>query len=109
MKNLEIYCVTNKTLNFLKDTNYQIGWVGQEKPPKNCLTCDNGDNIFYKEKNYSELTFQYWYWKNRLDLTEKNWVGFCQKRRFWIKPSSKEADITSDNLSNHIITDPEKE
>ena len=50
MKDLEIYCVSNKTLDFLGNTNYEIGWVGKEKAPKNYLTCDSGDNIFYKEK-----------------------------------------------------------
>ena len=37
MKNLKIYCVTNKILNFLDDSNYNIGWVGNEKPPKNYM------------------------------------------------------------------------
>ena len=57
MKNLEMYCVTNKTINFLHDTNYKIGWVGQEKPPQNYISCDNGDNIFFKEKNSVNLKF----------------------------------------------------
>ncbi len=30
MKNLKMYCVTNKVLNFLDNSNYNIGWVGNE-------------------------------------------------------------------------------
>ena len=85
MKNLKIYCVTNKTVNFLDNTNYNIGWVGKEIPPKNYILCNSEDNIFFKEKYYSELTFQYWYWRNRLDIKDQCWIGFCQNRRFWIK------------------------
>ena len=85
MSNLKIYCVTNKVVNFLSNLDYEIGWVGQGKPPKNYISCNEGDNIFYKEKYFSELTFQYWYWKNLLNLANKDeWVGFCQKRRFWV-------------------------
>ena len=103
MKNLEIYCVTNKNVNFLDDTNYKIAWVGQEKAPKNYLTCDSGDNIFFKEKNYSELTFHYWYWKNILDLNKENWIGFCQKRRFWLKKNSEETNINPLNIKNYLL------
>jgi len=85
MNNLKIYCVTNKVVHFLNDINYEIGWVGQGKSPKNYISCNKKDNIFYKEKYFSELTFHYWYWKNLQNLKNKDeWVGFCQKRRFWI-------------------------
>ena len=103
MKNLEIYCVTNKVIDFLSDTNYDIAWVGQEKAPKNYLKCDTGDNIYLKEKNYSELTFHYWFWKNKLDLNNENWVGFCQKRRFWIKKDSEKKNIDHSNISDHLL------
>ena len=88
MSNLKIYCVTNKVVNFLGNLDYEIGWVGQGKPPKNYISCNEGDNIFYKEEYYSELAFHYWYWKNLIKLNDNGWVGFCQKRRFWIKSSS---------------------
>ena len=109
MKDLEIYCVSNKTLDFLGNTNYEIGWVGKEKAPKNYLTCDNGDNIFYKEKYYSELTFQYWFWKNKLDLEKKNWIGFCQKRRFWLKKEKNISEINHSNIKDHILRDVPEE
>ena len=105
MKNLKIYCVTNKTLNFLDNTNYNIGWVGKEMPPENYILCNSEDNIFFKEKYYSELTFQYWHWKNRLDIKDQSWIGFCQKRRFWIKKKSINKIIDKKNFTDHILFD----
>ena len=95
MKNLKIYCVTNKVINFVDNTNYNIGWVGQEKPPKNYILCNSKDNIFFKEKYYSELTFQYWYWKNMIDLKEDNWIGFCK--------NSINNEIEKNSFANHVL------
>ena len=106
MKNLEIYCVTNKALSFLNDTNYERAWVGQENPPKNYLRCDNGDNIYFKEKNYSELTFHYWYWKNLLQEEDSEWIGFCQRRRLWIQSRKDIEKIDGKNISSYILREP---
>jgi len=103
---LELYCVTNKRTKFLENTNYNLCWVGSEKAPDNYLRCDSGINIFSKEKYYSELTFQYWYWKNMLDLNSKKWIGFCQKRRFWAKENKNK--ITNSNQISEIILDQSK-
>ena len=103
MKNLNIYCVTNKIVNFLDNSEYNIGWVGEEKPPINYLLCNLGDNIFFKEKYYSELTFQYWYWKNKLDLKKNNWIGFCQKRRYWINKKSVNEILDKKNFLDQIL------
>ena len=98
MNFLDIYCVTNKHVNFLKDINYKIGWVGKEEPLLNYINCNKENNIFYKEKYYSELTFHYWYWKNLMNIKEDKWIGFCQKRRFWIKPNSEGKEINIKNI-----------
>ena len=97
MNFLDIYCVTNKHISFLKDVNYKVGWVGKEDPLPNYINCNEKDNIFYKEKYYSELTFHYWYWKNLMDIRENKWVGFCQKRRFW-------ANTRTNNIKSHDIS-----
>ena len=104
MKNLKIYCVTNKELSFLKNINYNFGWVGEGINPNNYILCNNKDNIFFKEKFYSELTFHYWYWKNQLDLNDDSWIGFCQKRRFWIKKDSIGKKIDKKNLHEHYLS-----
>ena len=103
MNFLDIYCVTNKHVNFLKDINYKIGWVGKEEPLQNYINCNKKNNIFHKEKYYSELTFHYWYWKNLMNIKEDKWIGFCQKRRFWIKPDSEGKEINIKNIKEHLL------
>ena len=105
MNKIKIYCVTNKLVNFIKKDNYKFGWVGKDIPEKKYLKCDYGDNIFYKEQYYSELTFHYWYWKNLLTIEDnQQWVGFCQKRRYWLKNQTKDK-INVDNINEYLLTD----
>ena len=85
-KNLEIFCVTDKHFNFFNDIKYKLAAVGKNNFPSNYITCNTGENIFYKEEYYSELTFHYWFWKNLLNnYSSETWIGFCQKRRFWLQ------------------------
>jgi len=98
MNNIKIYCVTDKEVPFLDNLTYEIGWVGRTETPKNYIECNKKDNIFFKEKYYSELTFHYWYWKNLQHLNvNEDWVGFCQKRRFW-------ANTRTNNIKSHDIS-----
>ena len=106
-KNLKIFCVTNKKVNFLKKKQYILSWVGNSNAPDNYLKCDIDKNIYHKEKYYSELTFHYWYWKNRLDLSNKNWIGFCQRRRLWIKSESEGNLIDKNNITSHLLENAE--
>ena len=57
MNQLEIFCVTNKQIPHLEKSKYKLAAVGMNKFSDMYLTCDTGDNIFDKEKYYSELTF----------------------------------------------------
>ena len=101
MSNLEIYCVTDKEIPFLEESNYKLAAVGKKKFSDKYLKCDYMDNIFYKEKNYSELTFHYWFWKNLLQHNnEDDWIGFCQKRRFWL---SSKNNRYSEDISDIIL------
>ena len=106
MNKIKIYCVTNKLVNFIKKDNYKFGWVGKDIiAEKKYLKCDYGDNIFYKEQYYSELTFHYWYWKNLLTIEDsQQWVGFCQKRRYWLKNQTQDK-INVDNINEYLLTD----
>lgn len=107
MSNVKIYCVTNKEVNFIKKKNYFLSWVGNGgNSPAGYIKCDNLDNIFHKEKNYSELTFHYWYWKNLLDKEDDNcWIGFCQKRRYWIKENFNNIEINNKNINDFLLSD----
>ena len=105
--NLKLFCITNKQLNYLEDLPLILVGVGKKKFKKNYMTCLKGRNIQKKEKNYSELTFHYWFWKNYLKkIDNETWIGFCQKRRFWIKSNKKIKDIQ--DLKKYILRKPEK-
>ena len=106
MNKLNIYCVTNKRVKILEDSTYNLAWVGKEKAPSGYLKCDSDNNIYFKEKYYSELTFHYWYWKNLLNLEKNEWIGFCQKRRFWIKPDIEINHMNKTNIRKYLITEP---
>ena len=102
MSNLEIFCVTNKEVLFLEKTNYNLVAVGKGKFKNNYIRCDIGDNIYHKEKNYSELTFHYWLWKNKLDDFENDtWIALCQKRRFWL--NKKQDEETDQSIEKKIL------
>ena len=73
------------------------------------MRCDIGDNIYHKEKYYSELTFHYWYWKNLLDKADKNdWIGFCQKRRYLIN-TEKTHLVNKSNLNDFLFDEAPSE
>lgn len=109
MNNLDIYCVTNKRIRFLENSSYKLCSVGKNFSHENYQKSDIKQNIFDKEKYYSELTFHYWYWKNLLDLeTDDQWIGFCQKRRYWIKTNLNES-ININNINDYLLTDLKEE
>tara|TARA_B100000315_G_C14534051_1_gene567575 strand:- start:46 stop:843 length:798 start_codon:yes stop_codon:yes gene_type:complete len=108
MISLKIYCVTNKRLIQLEKSILSLVGVGNDKFPESYIMPNKFDNIYFKEKYYSELTFHYWYWKNLMKTENAKWVGFCQKRRFWIKSQSSKLDITKSNLTDHLLVEPEE-
>ncbi len=105
--NLQIFCVTNKELKFLEKTNYQLAGVGTGEFNNKYIKSDLGENIFYKEQYYSELAFHYWFWKNKLkDYSNDVWIGFCQKRRFWLSNNKKKIINQNDLLDNLLYEVP---
>ena len=101
MNKLLIYCVTNERVKYLEDTKLVLAGVGKKKFSKNYTTCLRGKNIQNKERNYSELTFHYWFWKNQLQYHHvDDWIGFCQKRRFWL---NSKRDNERDDISKRIL------
>jgi hypothetical protein len=110
MINLDLYCVTDKDYPYLKKLPYKLAGVGKYTFTNEYLLANTMYNIDYKERYYSELTFHYWFWKNELkNLDSKSWVGFCQKRRFWIKKNILKKDINIDNLNEFILSKPPEE
>jgi len=110
LNNLEIYCVTDKGFPYLHNLPYKLAGVGKSNFSKEYYLANTKDNIDYKEKYYSELTFHYWLWKNQMsNLDSNSWIGFCQKRRFWIKKNVVKRDINTVNLKNFILSEPSEE
>ena len=68
---------------------------------------NNGDNISNLNKYYSELTGEYWVWKN----TDYDVIGFCHYRRWFVKnykwDKLTKDDILSD-LENYDIILPHR-
>ena len=107
MNKLQIFCVTNERINYLEDSKLLLAGVGKKKFNRKYITCLKGKNIQHKEKNYSELTFHYWFWKNKLTKFNSNtWIGFCQKRRFWLKKNIKVK--SNKTLKKTLIFKPDK-
>ena len=105
---MNIFCVTNTELDYLEKLPVKLAGVGNKKFSNKYITCLKGKNIQQKEKNYSELTFHYWFWKNKLKhYDSSSWIGFCQKRRFWMK-SSKKISSFKDLKNNIIVKSPAK-
>jgi len=103
-----IFCVTNSELKYLEQLPVKLVGVGKNIFSKKYISCLNGKNIQKKEKNYSELTFHYWFWKNKLKFYNTNsWIGFCQKRRFWTKSNKKIKSLKE--LKKNIITKAPKQ
>ena len=46
MKNLEIYCVTNKSIKFLEKTKYKLAAVGSDSFSKKYIKCNNKKKYF---------------------------------------------------------------
>ena len=83
MAKIKIYCVTNVELKYLEKLNLNLAGVGKKNFKKRYISSLSGKNIQSKEKNYSELTFHYWFWKNELKKLDKSmWVGFVKKGDF---------------------------
>ena len=107
MAQMKIYCVTNTELKHLEQLNLDLAGVGKKKFKRRYISSLVGKNIQSKERNYSELTFHYWFWKNKLNRLDKNlWIGFCQKRRFWLQ--SKKKITTFKQLKKYILKKPPK-
>jgi len=80
----KIFIVSHKKIE--EDFSYPFIplYVGAAANENFGLTDRTGDSIFEKNPHYSELTAQYWIWKNLLKKEDPNeLIGFCHYRRFF--------------------------
>ncbi len=107
-KNIKLFCVTDKPLPKLENTNLILAGVGKYNFTSKYIDTSTKINIFNKEEYYSELTFHYWYWKNLLNSEDCEWIGFCQKRRFWINKDSVNLNLNYQNINEHLLKEVDK-
>ena len=90
MNKLEIYCITNKQSEKLDNLGINLVGVGSNDFKSNYIKCIGGENINFKERNYSELTFHYWFWKNYLkNLITKLGLDFVKREDFGLNQIKK--------------------
>ena len=105
MNNLKMFCITLEPshLNFIKSLNYVPVGLGEKKFSSDFMNDRNGDNISKKNKNYGEYTFHYWLWKNHLQNIDKDWIGFCQYRKFWSLTFTPNNELNINNLQSKVL------
>ena len=96
-------------MNLLIKAGYIPSALGDKDFQKGWLRDNTNINISSKNKNYAELTFHYWFWKNYLSKCESKWIGFCHYRKFWTKKIYKSSEINIEKLSSIILKEIPKE
>lgn len=109
-KCVEIYILTHKEIKEEYDSSLYIPILNgsaNTKQDYGYVRDDAGDNISKLHKNYSELTSEYWVWKN----SNADIIGFCHYRRWYVKnlklDKLTKSDILND-LDEYDIILPEK-
>ena len=106
-----MYCITinNNHYEKIKSLEYIPVGLGKDIDPTKFKTDKNGENISDKNPYYGEYSFHYWLWKNELQfLDEKEWIGFCQYRKYWSLNEQKNyKDINE--LNNFLIKEIPKD
>jgi hypothetical protein len=99
-----MYCLSMNPnhLKMIKNLGYIPVGLGKNKFSKDWLTDKKLKNISKKNKYYGEYTFHYWLWKNNI-IKHNDWIGFCQYRKFWIKPSCKLNDKNFLKLNQSLL------
>lgn len=101
MKNkykITVFVACHKPTEVYTDDVYTPIHVGRgisryKEEMKEMIGDDTGDNISEKNPYYSEMTAQYWAWKNYHD---SEYIGFCHYRRYF------NDKITQDNIDDYF-------
>lgn len=96
---MSVYVVSHKEIDFELPTGYKKIYVGKNSSKlaqeQNALTDSKGQEIADKNSQYSELTAQYWIWKNSKDPIK----GLVHYRRLLRNPKDK-VPIAFENIEN---------
>ena len=109
VENIKIFCTSVKKVGYFDNffPTIQMVGLGDNAFPDSWIKTDNKKNISNKFYSYADLIAQYYVWKNLLDnYDEKQWIGFSQYRRFWLKHKiSKTYPLNS--IDDLILTEPD--
>lgn len=102
-----MYCLSLNDEDYTKinSLNYIPVGLGKNKFGSKWLRDNNGINISEKNSFYGEYTFHYWLWKNEIKNIKKEWVGFCQYRKFWALNNKNIKYKNIDDLKKNIFKD----
>ena len=101
---LKIYCVTHQPLKIIDELGFIPFGAGTGNYPNHYIHDSTKDNIAEKNKYFGSLTFHYWIWKNVIQNYDDNWIGICQYRRFFIKPTYRDNLDSVSRKSNKALT-----
>lgn len=102
---MKIFVISHKPISIDLGDPFVPLYVGQIANTTSGLNDRTGDSIAQKNPFYSELTAQYWVWKNILPTADANEIiGFCHYRRFFSfgLPVNDLTDIPRINHSERI-------
>ena len=102
---MKMYCLT--TYNDHYEKIIKLGYVpvglGKATNSNKFISDNTRVNISEKNQFYGEYTFHYWLWKNKIDDNEKDWIGFCQYRKFWVNAKSDDKIDNLDTLNKRLL------
>ena len=102
---MKMYCLT--TCNDHHEKIIKLGYVpvglGKAISSNKFISDNTRINISEKNQFYGEYTFHYWLWKNKIDDNEKDWIGFCQYRKFWARTKSDDKIDNLDTLNKRLL------
>ena len=108
MNNLSIYCLTSKKYNLFKylPSNIIPLGLGDNQFPENFLNEKLGNTIVEHNKNLAEMTGIYWVYKNQInDFKNKDFIGFCHYRRFWLNDLYQQNHKINSDLNSKLLMD----
>ena len=105
MKNLKMFCITlnPKHLKIIQDLNYIPVGLGNKNFNTNWVTDKGLFEISHKNPFYGEYTFHYSIWKNDLVKDDKEWIGFCQYRKYWAIEENKNHEISYKEFKSSVM------
>ena len=92
LENAQIYVVTHKKYNLIKNELYMPICVGDLYHNDEFLSEHQGENISYLNEKINECTALYWIWKN----TASEYVGLCHYRRYFYNNEMRSMDNVLD-------------